>query len=86
MTCSSCEYCTVDALQAIFEAWNQSTPNIAENLPGWRLLIGSNGNFNYPCFNASDLPWKGVLCLQYVDPNTTSNSNITTHVVVVVGL
>ncbi|KAH9553217.1 hypothetical protein CY35_09G107200 [Sphagnum magellanicum] len=76
----------LDALQAIFEAWNHSTPNIAENLPGWGLLTGSNGNFNYPCFNASDLPWKGVLCLQYVDPNTTSNSNITTHVVVVVGL
>jgi hypothetical protein len=60
----------VDALQAIFEAWNQSTPNIAENLPGWGLLTGSNGNFNYPCL-AFHLPWKGVLCLQYVDPNTT---------------
>jgi hypothetical protein len=72
----------VDALQAIFEAWNQSTPNIAENLPGWKLT-GSNGSFSFPCFSKSFLPWKGVLCLQYVDPNSTTTNNPTN---VVVGL
>jgi hypothetical protein len=70
----------VDALQAIFKAWNQSTPNIAENLPGWKLT-GSNYTYNipFPCFG--DVPWKGVLCLQYVDP--TSNANVSTLAVVV---
>jgi hypothetical protein len=73
----------VDALQAIFKAWNQSTPNIAENLPGWKLT-GSIDD-NVPCFSQflHDVPWKGVLCLQYVDSNTTSYIS---YVVVVVGL
>jgi hypothetical protein len=77
MTCSSCEYCTVAALQAIFGAWNQSTPNVAANLPGW------TDNDPYPCFGYP--PWKGVLCLSYVNPNvtTTSSSNISTNIVVV---
>jgi hypothetical protein len=86
MTCSSCEYCTVAALQAIFEAWNQSTPNVAANLPGWTLTGDTDDGYSIPCF--AEVPWKGVLCLQYVDPNmtTTSNSNISTNRVVVVGL
>ncbi|CAK9237261.1 unnamed protein product [Sphagnum troendelagicum] len=68
------------ALQAIFGAWNQSTPNVAENLFGW------NGDNIYPCI--SPIPWKGVLCLHYVDPNITTSSspNISTNIVVVVGL
>jgi hypothetical protein len=65
-------------LQAIFEAWNQGTPNVAANLPGW------NDSSPYPCF--VDVPWKGVLCLQYIIPTITSNSNISTNIVVVVGL
>ncbi|CAM6001206.1 unnamed protein product [Sphagnum balticum] len=77
MTCSSCEYCTVVTLQAIFKAWNQSTPKVAANLPGW------NDTYAFPCF--VDVPWKGVLCLQYVNPNsnTISNSGISTDIVVV---
>jgi len=78
MTCSSCEYCTVVALQAIFEAWNQGTPNVAAKLPRW------NGSSPFPC--SVDVPWKGVLHLQYVNPTITSNSNISTNIVVVVGL
>jgi hypothetical protein len=68
----------VVALQAIFEAWNHSTPKVAANLPGW------NDTYAFPCF--VDVPWKGVLCLQYVNPTITSNSNISTYIVVVVGL
>jgi hypothetical protein len=70
----------VDALQAILKAWNQSTP--AANLPGWSLT-GSNDSFSFPCF--VDVPWKGVLCLQYVDPNNpniTLNYSIAANVVV----
>jgi hypothetical protein len=81
MTCSSCEYCTAVALQAISKAWNQSTVNGTANLPGWNFT-GSNGD-PWPCF--ADVPWKGVLCLQYVDPNSTTTNN-PTNVVVVVGL
>jgi len=68
------------ALQAIFGAWNQSTPNVAANLPGW------NSDVDNPCF--VDVPWKGVLCLHYVDPNSTtfSSPNMSTNIVVIVGL
>jgi hypothetical protein len=68
----------VVALQAILEAWNQGTPNVAAYLPGWNVTSP------FPCF--VDVPWKGVLCLQYVNPTITSNSNISTYIVVVVGL
>ncbi|CAK9278303.1 unnamed protein product [Sphagnum jensenii] len=69
------------ALQAIFGAWNQSTPNVHENLLGW-----NDDNPTNPC--SVFPPWKGVLCLQYVDTNfnTTSSSNISTNIVVVVAL
>jgi hypothetical protein len=68
----------VVALQAIFEAWNRGTPNVAANLPRW------NDSSPFPCF--VDVPWKGVLRLQDVNPTITSNSNISTNIVVVVGL
>jgi hypothetical protein len=69
----------VDALVAISKAWNQSTLNGTANLPGWNFT-----GYPLPCFG--DVPWKGVLCLQYVDPNSTSNFNFSTTNVVVVGL
>jgi hypothetical protein len=71
----------LDALQAIFKAWNPSTSNITTNLPGW--TSGSNYNYSLPCY--FETPWKGVLCLRYVEPNmtTTSNSNISSSIVVV---
>jgi hypothetical protein len=53
----------VSALQAILGDWNQSTPSVSTNLPGW-----SNQNV-YPCF---DNAWKGVLCVQYPIANTTN--------------
>jgi hypothetical protein len=70
----------VAAMQAIFRAWNQSTPNVAANLPGW-----NDNTYEFPCFAYE--PWKGVLCLQYVNPNspTFSSPNSSTNVVVVVG-
>jgi hypothetical protein len=61
-------------MQAIFRAWNQSTPTA--NLPGWNDYIDG-----FPCFG-DDVPWKGVLCLQY-HPNITT---ISSPNVVVVGL
>jgi cyclic lactone autoinducer peptide len=46
----------MNALHAIFGDWNQSTPNVATNLPGW------DPNTNpVPCFNEE---WKGVLCVR----------------------
>ncbi|CAK9237249.1 unnamed protein product [Sphagnum troendelagicum] len=51
------------ALQAILGDWNQSTPSICTNLPGW-----SSQNV-YPCFYNA---WKGVLCMQYPIPNSTN--------------
>jgi len=67
----------VAALQAILGAWNQSTPNVAGNLPGW-----NSNNFPFPCFDIHI--WKGVLCLQYVNPNSTNSNYFST--IVVVGL
>jgi hypothetical protein len=69
-------------MKAIFRAWNQSTPNVAANLPGWNDYIDG-----FPCF-VGDAPWKGVLCLQSVNPNITtiSSPNSSTNIVVVVGL
>ncbi len=72
-TCSSCEYCTVVALQAIFEEWNQNTPNVAANLQGWNVT-GLNQSYPYPCF--IEVPWKGVLCLECVNPNISSTDKI----------
>jgi hypothetical protein len=70
-------------MQAIFRAWNQSTPNVAANLPGWN--DESDGFF--PCLS-NYVPWKGVLCLHYVEANSTtfSSPNMSTNIVVVVGL
>jgi hypothetical protein len=57
----------VSALQAILGDWNQSTPSVSTNLPGW-----SNQNV-YPCF---DNAWKGVLCVQYPIVNSTNKISI----------
>ncbi|KAH8951013.1 hypothetical protein BDL97_09G003000 [Sphagnum fallax] len=58
----------MNALYAIFGHWNQSTPNIATNLPGW------NPNTNpYPCFNEE---WKGVICVRYPIVNSTNVMSI----------
>ncbi|CAM6008850.1 unnamed protein product [Sphagnum balticum] len=63
----------INALHTIFGDWNQSTPNIATNLPGW------NPNTNpYPCFNEE---WKGVLCVRLPIVNS---SNINTIVVALI--
>jgi len=51
-----------NALQAILGDWNQSTPSVSTNLPGWQLAIPNTG----PCFTDA---WKGVLCVQYPRPN-----------------
>jgi hypothetical protein len=48
------------ALQAILGDWNQSTPNVSTNLPGWLT------SDTIPCFTDA---WKGVLCVRYPRPN-----------------
>jgi Leucine-rich repeat (LRR) protein len=58
----------LNALRTIFGDWNQSTPNIATNLPGWN----SNTSL-YPCFSDA---WKGVLCVQYPIVNSTNVMSI----------
>jgi len=61
----------VDALQAILKDWNQSTPSVSTNLPGWQL---TNSNLTaFPCFSDA---WKGVLCVQYAIPNSTNIQSI----------
>jgi len=54
----------VDALQAVWGAWNKSTPDPAKNLPGW-----SSTNI-YPCSQeytvGQQLNWRGVECLNYI--------------------
>ncbi|CAM6001652.1 unnamed protein product [Sphagnum balticum] len=58
----------LNALRAIFGDWNQSTPNIAINLPGW-----TSDTSVTPCFNDA---WKGVLCVRYPVPNSTNQVSI----------
>jgi hypothetical protein len=60
----------VNALQAILKDWNQSTPSVSANLPGW--LTYSNQT-DVPCFFDA---WKGVLCAQYAIPNSTNRQSI----------
>ena len=45
---------TVNALQSIWKAWNESTPDLEINLAGWK-----SGSDAFPCFSDS---WQGVLC------------------------
>ncbi|KAH9553248.1 hypothetical protein CY35_09G109000 [Sphagnum magellanicum] len=59
----------LSALQAILGDWNQSTPSVSTNLPGWPI---SNPTA-VPCFSDA---WKGVLCVQYPIPNTTNRWSI----------
>ncbi|KAH8944769.1 hypothetical protein BDL97_12G002000 [Sphagnum fallax] len=70
---SNCQVITyldneLNALFAIFGDWNQSTPNIAINLPGWT----SNTSVT-PCFNDA---WKGVLCVRYPAPDNNNQQSI----------
>ncbi|CAK9236615.1 unnamed protein product [Sphagnum troendelagicum] len=51
------------ALHTILGDWNQSTPSVSTNLPGW-----SSQN-PYPCFSDA---WKGVLCVQYPIANSSN--------------
>jgi hypothetical protein len=69
---SNCEVVTIvylenelNALRAILGDWNQSTPSVSTNLPGWPI---SNPTA-VPCFSDA---LKGVLCVQYPIPNTTN--------------
>ncbi|KAH8951004.1 hypothetical protein BDL97_09G002400 [Sphagnum fallax] len=73
---SNCEVVTIvylenelNALRAILGDWNQSTPSVSTNLPGWPI---SNPTA-VPCFSDA---WKGVLCVQYPNPNTTNIMSI----------
>ncbi|KAH8951005.1 hypothetical protein BDL97_09G002500 [Sphagnum fallax] len=72
---SNCQVVTIiyyenelNALRAIFGDWNQSTPNIATNLPGW-----TSNTSVFPCFADA---WKGVLCVQYPIVNSTNKISI----------
>ncbi|CAK9236400.1 unnamed protein product [Sphagnum troendelagicum] len=73
---SNCEVVTIvylenelNALRAILGDWNQSTPSVSANLPGRPI---SNPTA-VPCFSDA---WKGVLCVQYPNPNTTNIMSI----------
>ncbi|CAM6043272.1 unnamed protein product [Sphagnum compactum] len=59
----------LNALRAILGDWNQSTPSVSTNLPGWPI---SNPTA-VPCFADA---WKGVLCVQYPSPNSTVVTSI----------
>jgi hypothetical protein len=59
----------MNALQAILGDWNQSTPSVSTNLPGWPI---SNPTA-VPCFSDA---WKGVLCVQYPITNSTNRWSI----------
>jgi hypothetical protein len=61
----------LNALQAILKDWNQSTPSISTNLPGW--LTANTNQTAYPCFYDA---WKGVLCVQYPIANSTNRWSI----------
>jgi hypothetical protein len=43
-------------MQVMWGDWNESTPDVVENLAGWNELIKANP----PC--ASTSPWRGVFC------------------------
>jgi hypothetical protein len=59
----------LNALRAILGDWNQSTPSVSTNLPGWPISDPTA----VPCFPHA---WKGVLCVQYPIPNTTNRMSI----------
>jgi hypothetical protein len=59
----------VNALQAILKDWNQSTPRVSTNLPGWL----NSDQTAYPCFSEA---WKGVLCVQYAIANSTNRWSV----------
>ncbi|KAG0557516.1 hypothetical protein KC19_11G136800 [Ceratodon purpureus] len=64
----------LDALQSLWAAWNQSTPNPASNLAGW------NSSQRLPCSQEYDnfTPnWRGVQCLDAsIDCTTTNTSEV----------
>jgi hypothetical protein len=59
----------VDALQVILKDWNQSTPSVSTNLPGWLI----SNQTACPCFSDA---WQGVLCVQYPIANSTNRRSI----------
>ncbi|KAH8938138.1 hypothetical protein BDL97_16G066700 [Sphagnum fallax] len=64
----------LEALQTIFGAWNESTPDRTTNLAGW------SSSQQYPCYN--DQSWRGVICSFHAD-NITDPCNSTINIVVI---
>ncbi|KAG0597368.1 hypothetical protein M758_UG332100 [Ceratodon purpureus] len=55
-------------LQQLFVEWNKSTPDLENNLAGWRDISKDNSSTkltNCPCYSES---WQGVLCLRELQP------------------
>jgi len=51
---------TVDALQSIYNAWKNDTPDPEINLAGWESKVaGWVYKKNFPCYTES---WRGLLC------------------------
>ncbi|KAG0624024.1 hypothetical protein M758_3G218400 [Ceratodon purpureus] len=71
---------SLDALQAMWGAWNASTPDLSSNLAGWS---SDETNFTsiYPCqsLNSADatIPnWRGVFCLKTNCNSTSGDCNV----------
>lgn len=58
---------TVDALQSIYNAWKNDTPDPEINLAGWE----SGGQF--PCYNES---WRGLLCWDQQRSNSITDLDV----------
>lgn len=68
----------LDALQALWGAWNQSTPDLDSNLAGW------NSSQEFPCSQEYADPspnWRGVECL-----DAGHDCNLTTCTGFIIGL
>ncbi|KAG0553634.1 hypothetical protein KC19_12G026900 [Ceratodon purpureus] len=62
------------ALRMLWGDWNQSTPDVEENLAGWNGFV----EVNPPC--ASTSPWRGVFC--NAKPTSAYGTNVWTFEIV----
>ena len=63
---------TVNALQSIYNAWKNDTPDPEINLAGWVSEIEVS-SMNYPCYTES---WRGLLCWDQQKFNSNTDLDV----------
>lgn len=68
---------TVDALQSIWNAWKNDTPDLKINLAGWKSKVADEDPLvQAPCYIQS---WRGVVCWDQQKFN--SNSDLYVYII-----